>query len=113
MSYYNSSNEKFREFRLLGFPVRKDVFDEQFKRLKCSEHYQGSSKRNSATKKEINILKSYIEYADRINRYGLDNSLWDILFDEITAYFDGEKDQESILHILENRINLYNKERSE
>ena len=112
-NYRNATDEEHPYSISYGFPVRKDAFDEQFKRLKGSEHYQGLSKRNSATKKEINMLKSYIEHADRINRYGLDNSLWDILFDEITAYFDGEKDQESILHVLENRINLYNKERNE
>ncbi len=93
------------------FPIRKDAFEERFQELKSPNHYEGLSKKYSATKKELDMLKSYIECADRI--YTNDYNLSNILTDELNAYFDGEKDQEDILYIIENRMNLYSKEQKE
>ena len=57
------------------------------------------------------MLKSYIECADKI--YSEDYNLNNIVSDELNAYFHGDKDQEDILHIIENRVNLYSKEHKE
>ena len=94
-----------------NFPVRKDSFEKQFQELKSPKRYQGLEKKYSATKKEIDMLKSYIECADKI--YSEDYNLNNIVSDELNAYFHGDKDQEDILHIIENRVNLYSKEHKE
>lgn len=93
-----------------AFSIRKDAFEENFQDLK---EYQYTNATTRATKKELAMLKAYIEQADRVVVYdGYNLEVQRIVDEEIYPYFEGDKGQEEILDILKNRVNLYTEEKN-
>lgn len=86
-----------------GFSVRKDVFKEQFRKIKKNLNKNISGK-------EVEKFQDYVENADRSIEQAY-NDVSNIVWEEVQTYYNKEKSLEEMLNILENRLNLYTKEK--
>ena len=94
-----------------SFPVRIDAFEPIWQSI--TDTVGAADKQiQSLTEKDFAMAKEYVLNADRSNDY-LENfyGIHDIIWEEMQAYYSGDKDLEEALDIIENRAGLYTKER--
>lgn len=106
-----------------GFPVMKSALEKQFEEDMTEEYYEdvdGTKKRSEKTSwgydnfsvriyaakdYEVETIRKLIESTDRMYQY--DEKMMEIITEETSAYFEGQKTAEETADIIQNRIQVY------
>lgn len=124
MTYgYQKSIEKNIAELTFMIPVRKDCFEEYMKRFTAKDSYEQNGSiikslegsyitdyfaiddlkpLNAEQEKQFRLL---IDASDKRDYY--DEQVDDIILEEVMSYFNGEKTEDEIAHIIQNRVSIY------
>jgi hypothetical protein len=93
-------DQSVQVYTSFGFPIRTSVFDAQ-----VQEAIEGGSVTQEEVNRVLNVLngKTYL--------YIGDNDIMDIIYEEATACFSGDKTPEETAQIIQNRVMIYLSER--
>lgn len=101
--------EEFQRYHLkFVFPIRLDILQESFQKAmeeKDPEKYLGGEPPRAATQEEIDILFEGIGSA-RSSRI-FDPNIWNIVQEDVEAYFEGSKTIEEVMELIQGRVSLY------
>ena len=101
--------EEFQRHHLkFVFPIRLDILQESFQEAmeeKDPEKYLGGEPPHAATQEEINVLFEGICSAQS-NRI-FDPNIWNIIAEDVEAYFEGSKTIEEVMDLIQGRASLY------
>lgn len=120
-----SDDDSFLQSGYTGFPVRKDCMENLIQRFTATEDYEKDGKWYTAIKPkdysigwngydievgplgkaEEEMLLELLSNSDR--KQGIDPAIQDIIMEESSAYFNGEKDAEAVAEIIQSRVLIY------
>ena len=101
--------ERFQRHHLkFVFPIRLDILQESFQEAmeeKDPEKYLGGEPPRAATQEEIDILFEGISSAQSSRIF--DPNIWNIIQEDVEAYFEGSKTIEEVMDLIQGRVSIY------
>ncbi|MDE6101453.1 MAG: extracellular solute-binding protein [Ruminococcus sp.] len=101
-----------------GFCINNNAFDNIADKIMNGEYYDGKYSIQGVeytsplpVQEEVDKMKKYL---DSINRWEttIDRQLWEIIEDEVMAYFAGEKSLDDTVDLIQNRASIWISEQS-
>ncbi len=90
------------------FPVRKDAFENIWQDMIDNSN----TDIKDLTEEDFAMAERYVLSADRTDDYlGDYYDVYDIIWEEMQAYYSGDQDLEKTIDIMKNRVGLYTKEK--
>ncbi len=124
MGITKESQEDSENLTNWGFPIMKSALEIRFEQDMTEEYYElpdGTKQKSpksswggfygvnadvyAATEEQIEIVRNYIGSVDSLFHY--DEDLYDIINEEVAAYFEGQKSAKEVAEIIQNRVQIY------
>lgn len=113
VSYMDGKEYVYYEPKVYGFCINNKAFDNIAQRTIAGEFdnethlIQGVEYPNhTVTQEEVDKMKKYLDSIDRWETT-LDHELWEIIEEEVMAYFAGEKSLDDTVDMIQNRASIW------
>lgn len=115
--------EYYEKGRVWGFPTLISAYDEQNKEYMTPDYYEDENGEQieqskggwgwddfhvdiyAATQEQVDAVTELINSCDRV--YSYDNSLLDIILEEASPFFEGQKSAQEAADIIQSRVQIY------
>lgn len=107
------SEEYQNQMNFNGFPILQSALDAYLDRA-MTDYYAGNGfgwgdfqyEQVPATQEQIDLLRNLIDTAKPMNSF-TDSNIINIISEEVTAFFDGQKTAEAVADIIQSRVSIY------